>query len=84
MNIRQLIDSLEKKAEFSNDGYSTEVKLNLHVLEFNGSGYYIETKIEDVSNVWGDDKDECLIETVLSKSDLKKLQLLKSNSQPIG
>lgn len=80
MNIKQLIDSLDKKAELSNEGYLTEVKLNLHVMEFNSSGYYIETKIEDVSNVWGADKDECLIETVLSKSDLKNLQLLKSNS----
>lgn len=80
MNIRQLIDSLERKAEFSNEGYQTEVKLNLHVLEFNGSGYYIETKIADVSNVWGDDKDGCLIETVLSKGDLVKLQRLKNNS----
>lgn len=77
MNIRQLIDSLEKKAELSNEGYQTEVKLNLHALEFNGSGYYIETKIDDVSNVWGADKDECLIESVLSKKDLAALQRMK-------
>lgn len=78
MKIRELIDSLEERAKLSDEGDQTEVTLNLHVLEYNGSGYYIETEIVEVSNIWGGgDKDACLIEAILSEDDVNKLRQLK-------
>lgn len=71
--IKELIASLERRAELSDHGFDAKVSLRLHTLEHNGSGFSVAAEIDDISNSWGPGEDVVEIECILSDKKITDL-----------